>query len=310
MTCLAHQTHRADEIIVIDHDSTDNTRQVIRSFGESVRYYKHTGSFHDTFNVWRDLVRGDFISVLDDDDYLSPQCIETLANFLIRHDEVDIVYSRHQYFTSEEDRCRLLKQSPFIAAEKIKKKLLTSNVVPWNSVLFRRQCLHKIPQIEGSMRGAYDWFFWVHAALSGCRFHQIDRILGYIQKSPDSVQYEIERMSNGALKCIAFYGKHLNLKDKLLYGYPHIYGFRLIRHGIICFENNRIRTGRRIFCRGLFFFFFSARDRKSYGVAILIWVTSLLSDPRKARRRIENLFGRYLFRNHYEIDRFEQSQIS
>jgi hypothetical protein len=39
-------------------------------------------------------------------------------------------------------------------------------------------------------------------------------------------------------------------------------------------------------------------------------VTARLSDPRKARRRIENLFGRYLFRNQYEINRFEQSQLN
>ena len=201
-----------------------------------------------------------------------------------------------------------MKQSPFIPAEKIKHKLLASNVVPWNSVMLRRDCLHKIPEIVGSMRGAYDWFFWVHAALAGCRFHQIDRILGCIQKSPDSVQFEIERMSTGALKCIEYYGKHLNLKDRLLYGYPHVYGFRLIRHGIICLENNRIRTGRLLFCRGLFFFLFSFRDRKSFAVAILIWLTAHLSDPRTARRRVENLFGRYLFRNQYEIVRFEQAK--
>lgn len=308
LTCLVQQTYRPIEIIVIDHNSTDNTREVIRSFGEILRYYKHTGSFHDTFNVWRDLVRGDFISVLDDDDYITLQCIEMLTEFLIGHNDVDIVYSRHQFFSCEEDRCNLLEQTRLLPAGEIRKKLLTANVIPWNAVMIRRECLQKIPKIDSSIHGAYDWFFWVYAALAGCRFHQIDRILGYIQKSRDSVQYEIERMSIGGLKCIEYYGKNLNLKEKLLYGYPYIYGFRLIRHGIICFEQNQVRTGRMLLFRGLFFLFFSLRKRKSYFAAVLIWMASLFSDPRKARFRVENLLGRYFFRNPYEIERFEQSK--
>lgn len=310
LTCLEKQSYRPIEVIVIDHDSIDNTRDVIRSFGENFRCYRHTGEFHDTFNVWRDLVRGEFISVLDDDDYITPQCIEMLAEYLMGHDDTDIVYSRHQFFSCEENRCNLLEQTRLLPAGEIKKQLLTANVIPWNAVLIRKECLRKIPLIDSGIQGAYDWFFWVYAALAGCRFHQIDRILGFIQKSDDSVQYEIERMSIGGLKCIEFYGKNLNLKNKILYGYPFIYGFRLIRHGIICFEQNNIRKGRALLIRGLFFLFFSLRKRKSYLAAVLIWIASLFSDPRKARIRIENLLGRYFFRNFYEIERVEQTTKS
>ena len=307
LSCLAAQTYRPIEVIVVDHNSTDNTRDVIHSFGDRFRYVRHTGKFHDTFNVWRDLVRGEFISVLDDDDYITPQCIDTLAVFLLNHDDVDIVYPRHQFFSCEADRCNLLEKTRLLPAAEVKKKLLTANVVPWNAVLFRSECLRKIPLIDSSVDGAYDWFFWVYAALAGCRFHQIDRILGFIQKSHDSVQYEIERMSIGGLKCIEYYGKNLDLRKKLAYGYPYIYGFRLIRHGIICFEQNKIRKGHRLLVRGLFSFFFSLRKRKSYLAAVMIWMAALFSDPKKARFRVENLLGRYFFRNFYEIEKLEQS---
>jgi glycosyltransferase involved in cell wall biosynthesis len=300
------QTYPRIEIVVVDHNSTDHTRDVIRSFGESVRYCRHTGGFHDTFNVWRDIVRGDFISVLDDDDYITPTCIETLAEFLVGHEDVDIVFSRHRFFSCEEDRCYLMQKTCLIPAGEINKQLLTSNVVPWNAVLFRKECLKKIPMIDSNLQGAYDWFFWVYAALAGCKFHQIDRIFGYIQKSQDSVQHEIERMSIGGLKCIEHYGKNLNIKDKLLYGFFYIYGFRLIRHGIICFENNKIRTGHRSLIRGMFFLTFSYRKRKAYLAAFLIWMASIFSDPRKARCRIENLFGQYFFRRPLEIERLEK----
>ena len=101
LNCLIHQTYSPVEIIVIDHNSNDNTRDIVESFGESVRYFKHTGSYRDMYNIWHDKVSGDYVSFLDDDDYITADCIEKLVNILNAMKDVDVVFSRYRYFINE-----------------------------------------------------------------------------------------------------------------------------------------------------------------------------------------------------------------
>ena len=97
LECLTDQTWPNLEIFVVDHNSSDNTAEIATSFGDVVTYYLHRGNFRDTFNVWRDRVKGEFISVLDDDDYIKPDCIATLMHTLMAKPEIDVVFSRYRF---------------------------------------------------------------------------------------------------------------------------------------------------------------------------------------------------------------------
>jgi glycosyltransferase involved in cell wall biosynthesis len=302
LKCLISQTYRPIEIIVVDHNSTDNTKEVASSFGEIVRYYKHTGSFRDTFNIWRDKVKGEFISLLDDDDFIKPDCIEKLVNKILKKKDVDIVFARHRFFSVNKDRCIILGDTMHLNEMEIRKNLLRTNIIPWNSVLFRAHCLSKVPKIDNTITGAFDWFFWIYMVVAGFKFYQIDEILGFIQRSSDSVQFEIERMSVGILECKRYYGRHLTLYEKLLFGYNYMYGTQLINYGLYLLENGGIKKGRLYLLKGICRLLFSIKGRKKYFIAILIWVSSLISEPQKSRRRIEKLFKNYYFRNYFEIE--------
>ncbi len=301
LECLFNQTWSNLEIFVVDHNSTDNTAEIAKAFGDIVTYYLHKGSFRDTFNVWRDKVKGDFISVLDDDDYIKPDCIAKLMQaFLIRSD-IDVAFSRYCFYIQEEDRCKIEKETGRVDIADLKKHILFGNVIPWNAVVFRRKCLDGIPKIEDPIVGGFDYYFWMNMVLAGFRFYQLDEVLGYIQRSRDSVQFQTERMVTGGLQCVEFFGRHLSFAEKLSLDFYPKYGFRLITCGILCLENGRISYGRALLWKGILFYSFGISKRETLIPAILILFSALVSRPEKARLRIEKLFGAYLFRTYHQM---------
>lgn len=303
LTCLVAQTYKPIEILVVDHDSTDDTEAVAAAFGGVVRYFKHKGTFRDTFNVWRDRIRGDLVSPLDDDDHIAPDCTAKLARVLRDNSDVDVAFSRHRFFIPYDDRCYIDEITPRLDCSRLDALMLEKNVVPWNAVLFRAECLRKVPRIDASMVGAFDWYFWILMVLAGFRFQQVDEVLGAIQRSTDSVEYEIPRISQGAVQCVERYGRHLPFGKRIAFGYFEIYGFRLIRHAVILLDQGRAGEGRFLLLKGVANYAVGWKKRLKLIPALSILLASLVSEPQKARTRMEKLFGIHLFRNYHQIQR-------
>lgn len=71
------QTYKNCEIIVVDDGSTDNTRQVVESFGPAVRYIsKDNSGPSPTRNLGIREAKGEYVAFLDSDDLWEPTKIE------------------------------------------------------------------------------------------------------------------------------------------------------------------------------------------------------------------------------------------
>jgi len=86
------QSHPYKEVLVVDDGSTDNSLEIIQSFGNQIRY--ETGPNRGG-NVARnrllDLARGEWLQYLDADDYLFP---DKIAQQLPYSTNADVIYSR------------------------------------------------------------------------------------------------------------------------------------------------------------------------------------------------------------------------
>jgi len=80
ITSALRQTYSNVEIIVSDNCSTDNTEDVVKSFNEtSIRYYRQPVNLgpQKNFNFCVEKARGDYFQLLQDDDLIDDDFIET-----------------------------------------------------------------------------------------------------------------------------------------------------------------------------------------------------------------------------------------
>ncbi|BAY87277.1 family 2 glycosyl transferase [Calothrix parasitica NIES-267] len=77
-----NQTYQNTEIIVVDDCSTDNSRDVIASYGEKIIpvYHQVNGKQAAAFNSGFEKSKGEIIIFLDADDYLFPNAVENIVS--------------------------------------------------------------------------------------------------------------------------------------------------------------------------------------------------------------------------------------
>lgn len=82
--CLNSIKGTADEIIVVDTGSTDNTVEIAESFGAKVFFYEWDNNFSNARNHALDKATGDWIIFLDADEYFGPNTKKQLRAVIER----------------------------------------------------------------------------------------------------------------------------------------------------------------------------------------------------------------------------------
>ena len=103
---LCHQTLDDIEIICLDDGSTDYSPQIISSFAKKdnrIKVITKTNSgYGDTLNKGLSLAQGEYVGIVESDDFVKPCMFENLYHIAKLHD-VDIVKSRFLYYWDNQD---------------------------------------------------------------------------------------------------------------------------------------------------------------------------------------------------------------
>ncbi len=80
------------EVIIVDDCSSDGTEEYIQSLGNQVIYHRNPRNMGHSasVNAGVDIASGDWIKLLDDDDYLSHECMETMDKIITNNPNIVI----------------------------------------------------------------------------------------------------------------------------------------------------------------------------------------------------------------------------
>lgn len=170
------QSVKPDEIIVVDDESTDNTKEVVEKYPVKYVWQKNKG-LAGARNTGISHVTSDFVMCLDADDMLRPDAIKEHLKIA---DKNAIAQCGLTYFGSENVTFRPMGATL--------ESLLKNNSVYCNSV-FPRWVWEKIKYDESdTMRlGLEDWLYWTEIMTLGLEVKTSDYIALLYRRHPQAM---------------------------------------------------------------------------------------------------------------------------
>ena len=167
------QTYRRHEVIVVDDGSTDDTRGVLRTFGDTITYlYQAQQGPSAARNAGIRRARGEFICLLDADDSWSADKLALQTSYMEAHPEVGFLFA-----DAEETEGSMILKSSILATMKFGadalsqrplqaafEKLLIENFVPTSTVMIRKSCLLRSGLFDETLGNAEDRDMWLRLA--------------------------------------------------------------------------------------------------------------------------------------------------
>jgi len=141
------------EIIVVDDGSTDDTRERVAQHAERVQYfYKPNGGQASAFNFGIAKARGEYVALLDADDYWLPSKLSKVVQAFQSRPDISLVYHRFQEFRAESYEWRVgdfNAVSGFIPADKRSALLFTA--CQTSGLTFRTAMVQKLLPLNENM---------------------------------------------------------------------------------------------------------------------------------------------------------------
>jgi glycosyltransferase involved in cell wall biosynthesis len=91
---LLGQTYKNYEHIIINGNSTDNTKKIIDKYYSKISKIIHEPDFglYDAMNKGINLSTGDVIGILNADDYFYPHALQIVNNYFQRNENIDFLF--------------------------------------------------------------------------------------------------------------------------------------------------------------------------------------------------------------------------
>jgi len=176
---LMAQTYPNWEAIIINNYSSDNTLEIIASYNEPrfrVINYANEGVIGASKNRGIEVALGEFVCILDSDDWWLPSKLEKVLPYCLKSDliyhNLEIVYPS--------GRSGLLCECRDLGNKPEENLLYNGNGIPHSSCVIRRELVLKHLYNENKeFIGVEDFDLWLRLAHENVRFQKISKALGF-----------------------------------------------------------------------------------------------------------------------------------
>lgn len=158
---VLQQRFRDFELVVVDDGSTDETRQVLSSYGDRIRaLYQGNHGPAAARNLGINHARGRWVSIQDSDDLSTPDHLDTLFSFAERHPDHAMVFANGAYLGGpEHNRDTIIPQekSRRLAQNGVRLvDLFEKSIVRLQAALLSKKCLEAVGGHDESLRICMD----------------------------------------------------------------------------------------------------------------------------------------------------------
>jgi glycosyltransferase involved in cell wall biosynthesis len=177
------QTYPSWEALVIDNHSQDDTKEVVRSFGDPrIRLLKiqNHGVIAASRNLGMREANGEWIAFLDSDDFWYPKKLETIMTAIDLNDAYDVLTNDELRVNIKTGIKKVLRYGPY-ENNFYEALLVDGNRLSPSAVVVRRKflVLHGITWDESlDYATVEDYALWLNLAHAGARFKFIHDVQG------------------------------------------------------------------------------------------------------------------------------------
>jgi glycosyltransferase involved in cell wall biosynthesis len=163
-SALAQEFDGGLEVVVVDDGSTDDTPQVLASFGDRIRAFRqdNAGPAHARNRAFRE-ARGEFLALLDSDDVWLPGKLRAQVAALDASPEACLVHSDVEEFWDDGSGRRWTRRPPVLAGH-VLRDLLHRNFVHTMTVVLRRAAVEQAGGFDPAYPPCEDWDLWLRLA--------------------------------------------------------------------------------------------------------------------------------------------------
>lgn len=163
------------EYVIQDGGSTDGTVEVIKPYLDRLKHFesrKDRGQAH-AINLGVKHTSGEIMAYLNSDDILLPGSLNYVADYFLKHPDVDVIYS-HRVIINERDE----EIGRWIMPRHDNDIILWADYIPQETLFWRRSIWEKAGnQMDESYQFALDWDMLVRFRNAGARMVRVPRFL-------------------------------------------------------------------------------------------------------------------------------------
>lgn len=185
LTSVIAENDRDIEIIIVDDGSSDKTEEIVKSFTKqfpiNLQSLTHTGNWAANTNHGIQLARGEYISILHQDDSWEAGRLKKIKEVLGKFPEANLVLHAAKFINVSGKslgtwRAPFSQENKLLSSSEIMRKLLVQNFIAISAPTFKRSSFIELGGLDATLWFTPDWKCWLQFA-EEANWVYIDKVL-------------------------------------------------------------------------------------------------------------------------------------